>query len=49
MHAPSNSSQKHGKIASQIMRKGKNLQTVPSKSCIKKSPQGFKNPGLYIY
>jgi hypothetical protein len=49
MHAPSNSSKKHGKIASQIMRKCQNLQTAPSKPYIKKYPTSFKNPGLYRF
>jgi hypothetical protein len=49
MHAPSNSSQKHGKIASQIMRKDQNLQTAPSKPDIKKSPTSFINPGSYSF
>jgi hypothetical protein len=49
MHASSNSSQEHGKNASQNMRKGQNLQTAPSKPCIKKSPQGFKKPVFYSF
>jgi hypothetical protein len=49
MHAPSNSSQKHEKNASQNMRKGQNLQTAPSKHCIKKSPTSFKKHGLYRF
>jgi hypothetical protein len=40
---------KHGKNAPQNMRKGQNLQTAPSKPCIKKSPQGFKRPGFYSF
>jgi hypothetical protein len=40
---------KHGKIASQIMRKCQNLQTAPSKPCIKKSPTSFKKPGYYSF
>ena len=31
------------------MRKGQNLQTAPSKPCIKNSPTSFKNPGSYIF
>jgi hypothetical protein len=49
MHAPSKSSQKHGKNASQNMRKGQNLQTAPSKPCIKKSPTSFKKPGFIVF
>jgi hypothetical protein len=48
-HAPSNSSQQHGKNASQNMRKGQNLQTAPSKPCIKKSPTSFKKPVSYSF
>jgi hypothetical protein len=36
MHAPSKSSQQHEKNTSQNMRKGQNLQTAPSKPCLKK-------------
>ena len=49
MHAPSKSSQQHEKNASQNMRKGQNLQTTPSKPCIKKSPTSFKKPDSYIF
>jgi hypothetical protein len=49
MHAPSKSSQQHEKNASQNMRKGQNLQTAPSKPCIKKSPTSFKKPGSYSF
>jgi hypothetical protein len=49
MHAPSKSSQQHEKNASQNMRKGQNLQTTPSKPCIKKSPTSFKNPFSYSF
>jgi hypothetical protein len=31
------------------MRKDQNLQTAPSKSCIKKSPPSFKKPGFYSF
>jgi hypothetical protein len=31
------------------MRKGQNLQTAPSKPCIKKSPTSFKKPGFYSF
>jgi hypothetical protein len=49
MHAPSKSSQQHEKNASQNMRKGQNLQTAPSKPCIKSSPTSFKRPGSYSF
>jgi hypothetical protein len=49
MHASSNSSQKHGKNASQIMRKGQKLQAAPSNPCIKSCPPSFKNPGFYSF
>ena len=49
MIAPSKSSQQHEKNASQNMRKGQNLQTAPSKPCIKKSPTRFKKPISYSF
>jgi hypothetical protein len=48
IHA-SKSSHQHEKNASQNMRKGQNLPIVPSKTCTKNSPQGFKRPGFYIF
>jgi hypothetical protein len=49
MHASSNSSQKHGKNASQIMRKGQKLQAAPSNACIKSCPPSFKKPSFYSF
>jgi hypothetical protein len=49
MHASSNSSQKHGKNASQNMRKGQKLQAAPSNPCIKSCPPSFKKPGFYSF
>jgi hypothetical protein len=49
MHASSNSSQKQGKNASQIMRKGQKLEVAPSNPCIKSCPTSFKKPGLYSF
>jgi hypothetical protein len=49
MHASSNSSQKHGKNASQIMRKGQKLQAAPSNPYIKSCPTSFKKTGLYSF
>ena len=49
IHASSNSSQKHGKNASQNMRKGQKLQAAHSNPCIKSYPPSFKKPSFYSF
>jgi len=49
IHASSNSSQQHGKNASQILRKGQKLQAAHSNPCIKSYPPSFKKPSFYSF